>query len=155
MEKDAYISEDGQYRYWLSRGWDCDLPTVCFVMLNPSTADAEFDDPTIRRCIGFAKLWGYGRLEVRNLFAYRATDPGQLRRVDDPVGPYGDVYLAGAAASSLVVAAWGCHGELFGRHRAARKLLGNTKLYCLGKTKDGHPKHPLYLPASACLVAYP
>jgi hypothetical protein len=154
VKKDAYISECGKYRYWLSRDWDDSLSTICFVMLNPSTADADVDDPTIRRCIGFAKAWGFGGLEVRNLFAFRATDPDTLPRVADPVGPEGNDYLVGAKALSTVVCAWGNKGALMGRNAQALRLLTGKPLHCLGVTNAGHPKHPLYLAASTPLIPF-
>lgn len=86
MIKSAIISECGKYRYSLSRIWDENKANVLFIMLNPSTADGDVDDPTIRRCIGFAKSWGYGGIYVGNLFAYRATDPKELLKVENPIG---------------------------------------------------------------------
>ncbi len=87
----------GAYRYSLWREWDSRRPIVAFVMLNPSTADAAKDDPTIRRCASFARSWGYGSLEVVNLFAYRASEPKRLRQTPDPIGPANDDYLVDAA----------------------------------------------------------
>lgn len=86
MEKTAIISEDEKYRYQLSRCWDETKPRILFIMLNPSTADANIDDPTIRRVISFAKSWGYGGVYVGNLFAFRSTDPKGLKQIADPVG---------------------------------------------------------------------
>lgn len=159
MLKDAQISDCGKYRYWLSRCWDRSgtLPTVTFIMLNPSTADAEQDDPTIRRCISFAKAWGCGRLAVVNLFAFRATDPKELITADDPVGVYNDSGIAyWTQASSIVVAAWGVHGKLRGQARKMERGLRSlgVPLLCLGVTKDGHPRHPLYVKSSSELIPY-
>lgn len=140
---------DGIYRYLLVRDWS-DLLTVerrtcLFVMLNPSTADASQDDPTIRRCIAFAKGWGYSRLEVVNLFALRATDPRELELVTDPVGPGNDAAIQEAAErAQLIVCAWGTKGQLFYRDVTAARLLEGRTLHCLARTKDGHPGHPLY-----------
>src|SRR5689334_18589152 len=115
----ALFDPTGRYRYRLWRQWDPAKPAVAFVMLNPSTADATTDDPTIRRCFGFAQGWGFGRLEVVNLFALRATDPRELARHPDPVGPANDAHIAAALAlTDQAVAAWGCGGAL--RERGAR-----------------------------------
>ena len=108
MRGGATFSADRRYRYRLWREWDRSRAVVAFVMLNPSTADASRDDPTIRRCIGFARAWGFGGVEVANLFALRATDPRHLRGVPDPVGPRNARSLKLALAhASLVVVAWG------------------------------------------------
>jgi hypothetical protein len=152
-DREAKLSPDRQYRYALWRRWDRreEGRQVLFVMLNPSTADESFDDPTIRRCVGFAKSWGFGSLAVGNLFALRATDPRELRRHADPIGPENNHHLlALMAQSDLVVAAWGIDGNYLGRNKSVRdmwpdwKVLGLTK----GLINDGHPKHPLYLPAN-------
>jgi hypothetical protein len=120
-------------------------------MLNPSTADAKSDDPTIRRCMGFARQWGYDTLSVRNLFPWRATDPDELSDVDKPTvtgGYRGDIELLAAATADLVVAAWGAKVP-FGRDSEALSLLQKQfpakRLYCLGTTKNGFPRHPLYV----------
>jgi hypothetical protein len=144
----AHLSGCGTYRYSLTRSWEQGLPWCLFVMLNPSTADATVDDPTIRRCVGFARDWGYGRLHVVNLFGLRATDPKALRSHEDPVGPDNDsAILRAAARCELIVAAWGAHGSHLDRNRAVWDLLGAAGLavFCLGTTEQGHPKHPLYL----------
>jgi len=144
---------DDCYRYILTRRWD-EGSYVNFLMLNPSTADANVDDPTIRRCIGYARAWGYGSLVVTNLFAWRATDPKQLKSIMDPVGPKNDrVILETARAAHMVIAAWGNHGNLHGRDDAVRRLLAEAgiALHCLTVSPgSGQPAHPLYLPA--CLT---
>jgi hypothetical protein len=146
----ACFSDCGNYRYSLTREWDNSLPTACFCMLNPSTADQHADDPTIRRCISFAKTWGCGALEVVNLFAYRSTDPTGLRAIADPVGEENDRYIMQAAKrASVVVAAWGVHGAYKGRDVDVLPLLGDVQ--CLGVTKEGFPKHPLYVRADTNL----
>jgi hypothetical protein len=118
-------------------------------MLNPSAADAEHDDPTIRRCIGFARRWGYGALDVVNLFAFRTHSPALLKRAADPVGPENDRHLAETVArASRVVAAWGCHGGFDGRNTKVLPLLGNSSV-CFGLTRGGHPRHPLYVRGDA------
>jgi hypothetical protein len=154
----AFLSPDGIYRYALGR--DISMfggRDVNFIMLNPSTADAAADDPTIRRCIAFAKAWGFHRLVVTNLFAFRATDPGELLATADPIGPLTDSMIVDfAKAAELVVAAWGVHGIHRGRAAEVLALLGRAgvRLQCLGTTRDGHPRHPLYLRRDAALEAY-
>ena len=167
MDKGADISECGQYRYRLWRWWDSDKPMACWIMLNPSTADADEDDPTIRKCIGFTKRWDeaglheLGGIMVVNLFALRATDPKQLRSHPHPVTePTEDEELkcqnddflyteAGACSThSLVVAAWGNHGQIGTRsHNVKRGFARRSfSIHHLGLTKTEQPKHPLYLP---------
>lgn len=146
MERGATISDCGRYRYALWRKW-APGETVMFVGMNPSTADATLDDPTIRRCVGFARAWGYGGLMMTNLFAWRATVPAHMLMAADPVGSDNDATLRTAYLNAaLTVAAWGAHGTYGGRHNAVRKML--PRLHYLRLTKDGHPGHPLYLPAS-------
>lgn len=136
--------------------------TLLFVMLNPSTADDRKDDPTIRRCVGFTESMGYARLEVVNLFALRATDPDALRREADPVGPENDRHIDEAVARARhVVAAWGASVPFLGtRPTRDEEVISRVikerrvPLYSLGRTGDGHPRHPLYVPASACLSLY-
>lgn len=146
------------YRYLLTRTWDEGLPRVTWVMLNPSTADAFADDPTIRRCAAFARSWNAGGISVVNLFAFRATDPAELRRTADPVGDLNDEYVCRACRPpATVVAAWGAHGTAADRAAAVARMLAaaQVRLHCLGITRDGHPRHPLYVPASAVLQPYP
>lgn len=116
-------------------------------MLNPSTADESTDDPTIRRCIGFARTWGYGGVEVVNLFALRATDPRELRLARDPIGGLNDACLVDATArSAAMVIAWGAHGVFRSRGTAALEILSpRARLLALGWTNSGEPRHPLYL----------
>lgn len=151
---DALISECGTYRYWLRRLWDESLPCCAFIMLNPSTADASNDDPTIRRCIGFAKMWGYGGLNVYNLFALRATDPRELRKSSDPIGPDNDAHLSQIPQDAMIVAAWGSWGDYLHRAFDVHKQF-KGRLWCLGLTKGGHPRHPLYVPANQERLEYP
>jgi hypothetical protein len=141
----ATFSRDRRFRYRLWRRWDGSLPVVAFVMLNPSTADASQDDPTIRRCIGFARSWGFGGVEIVNLFAYRATDPRELRRMRHPVGPRNDRAIAAATSRAAVtVVAWGAGRPPERTARVARLLRGRD-VRQLRLTKEGHPAHPLYL----------
>lgn len=143
MTKSAVISACGQYRYELWRRW-AEGPHVLFIMLNPSTADGQVDDPTIRRCVSFAKRWGYGALCVANLFAFRSTDPTQMKKVLDPIGPDNDATLIRLARQAgLVIAAWGSHGSHLGRSKKVLQMLPAVK--ALHLTQGGDPGHPLYL----------
>lgn len=154
---DAVISASGFHRYTLERDWSLADPEnqrrVCWVMLNPSTADSVEDDATIRRCVRFSMDWGYTSLVVVNLFAYRTRNPKLLRNVwrEFAIGPDNDDAIRAAALnSSLVVCAWGVHGAMHGRSNAVRRLLQSvgTRPKALGITRDGEPAHPLYVPAS-------
>lgn len=156
MVRTAEISPDGRYRYILGRRW-ASGPRATFIMLNPSTADAEQDDPTIRRCIGFARSWGMGALQVVNLYALRSTDPSALWRAIDPIGPDNDNVLTAAAivhTDAPLVAAWGANAKPW-RVANVIRLPGMERLQALGVTKDGHPRHPLYLPATSTLRPWP
>lgn len=157
MRTSAVLSDCGKYRYRLDRQWG-DGPNMTFVMLNPSTADATQDDPTIRRCIGFAKRYSCGSLTVVNLFAYRATEPDELLRCPvDVVGPgnFETLREVGQRSNAIVVAAWGSHGA------ATPLAVGNAlaalrrPLECLGVTKSGAPRHPLYVRGDAPLIGWP
>lgn len=151
MQRTASFSRDGRYRYRLGRRWG-EGASVTWVMLNPSTADARRDDPTIRRCIGFSRMWGFGALEIVNLFALRATEPPALLRAyldgEDLAGPMGlrvtrDVLAGGAVGH--VVAGWGnIHPRLAASAEAVRTLLPASS-WCLGVTGRGQPRHPLYV----------
>lgn len=147
----AVFSPDRVYRYELRRTWG-EGGVVAFIGLNPSTADETLDDPTIRRCIGFAKRWGYGHLVMLNLFAFRATDPREMKAAIHPIGPENDKHIVQVARrADLVVCAWGVHGSYQGRDQDVLNILP-VHPQALGVTKDGYPKHPLYLPATAELV---
>lgn len=160
LSTSAELSDDGLYRYTLERVWDRQLPMALFIGLNPSTADSHEDDPTIRRCVGFAKDWGYGRLLMANLFAFRATDPSQLKLASDPIGSDNDRRLCEMYhEAQLVVACWGANGGLGERDRQVTELLWNSRswnvqLQCLGVTQAGFPKHPLYLAKDTPLNNY-
>ena len=147
--KSAVIDPTGMYRYSLSRKWS-DGDMVAWVMLNPSTADASVDDPTIRRCISFSKSWGYGGLTVVNLYAYRATNPDALKTAIDPIGPeHGVHFMRALHASSLIVAAWGaCR---YAKTDHVSHWLAQRDIQCLGVTNDGSPRHPLYVKADVHL----
>lgn len=156
----AVISPCGTYRYHLWRRWDGNLPTMCWVMLNPSTADAKEDDPTIRRCIGFAKREGCGGISVRNVFALRATHPSELAKHSDPFGPENEAHLMGARNVSLLtvlVLGWGAqigNKRLLSYYTRAQCCLLPQNPYCFGVTKAGGPRHPLYLPGDAPLARW-
>ncbi len=143
---EARFSRCRNYRYSLSRRWAEGHGRVLFIGLNPSRADHRRDDPTVRRCVGFASDWGYREMELVNLFAYRSPQPAQLKRAADPVGSNNDRWIRRASArADRVVACWGTHGE-FG-DRASQVLRELSDLYCLRVTKNLQPAHPLYLPA--------
>jgi hypothetical protein len=153
MKGRAGFSRCGRYRYWLRRSWDRTLPQCAFVGLNPSTANAKTNDPTLRRCIDFAQQWGFGSLLMVNLFSLRATDPRELLGEYDPIGPRTNLWLRRARGESqLIIAAWGNGGALQNRHSIAAKLLGNMR--CLGVTATGMPKHPLYCPKTTPLLPF-
>jgi hypothetical protein len=174
IEAGAKLSKCESYRYLLWREWrgthdpknwrwlgakdgsgaPLGEPKACvFIMLNPSTADGAQDDPTIRRCVGFAKAWGYERLEVVNLFAYRATQPAVILAMDymaDPVGPDNRDHVQNAVLDAgKIICAWGAHGGHLGQDETTLGWCGNRLIYSLGLTAKGHPKHPLYLPSTA------
>jgi|SRR6266568_1147479 len=153
VERWARISADGMYRYVLGRRWGpADGRRLTWVMLNPSVADAHIDDHTIRRCMYYSQREGFDELVVVNLYAYRTTDPDELRRVDDPAGPENDETLRHHVRNNpgAVVAAWGAH-------RLADELaapLLDRPLLCLGVTADGYPRHPSRLPNARKLQAW-
>ena len=142
----ALFSPCRRYRYALWREWIDGAGTVNFIGLNPSTADEVQDDPTIRRCVGYAKAWGFQRLCMLNLFAFRATDPKDMMAADDPIGPDNDAVLAKQVGRNDTVAAWGVGGWYRGRGQFIHDMYPQLKILRL--TKSGHPAHPLYLPAS-------
>lgn len=155
----AVISDCGRYRYTLEREWMTGQGRCLFLMLNPSTADARDDDPTIRRCIGFAQRWGHRTLAVGNLFAYRATDPAALSTVPPhvAVGPRNDEWLRWLAVrSALIVVAWGAHAAAGERAREVLgDLLADREVFCLGTTASGAPRHPLYVKGDTELEWFP
>lgn len=158
MRRTAVISRCGRYRYQLARAWDDRRPPAVFVMLNPSTADAAIDDPTIRRCIGFAQRWDCGALVVVNLFAWRATRPTDLKIVRDPVGPEADVHIMrtidyAKAEDGPVICAWGAHGDLRDRARVVTAMILSAGIVpqVLRMNASGSPAHPLYSPYSCSL----
>jgi len=158
----AVFSRCERYRYHLTRSWGPG-PRACFVMLNPSTATAEVDDPTIRKCIGFARRWGCGSIDVVNLWAIRSTDPAGVLAVDEPVGVGNDAAIEAAVErSTIVVFAWGAHvnGLLkrvgWQRVHQVREMVAHlgVRAHCLGTSADGSPRHPLYVPYETDLVPW-
>jgi hypothetical protein len=169
IDAGAVISPCGKYRYLLWREWrgthdpknwrwfgandgagePLGEPRACvFIMLNPSTADGKVDDPTIRRCVSFAKAWKFERLEVVNLFAYRATDPGVVLSLsaDEAIGPDNQEYVEDAAAGAgKIVCAWGAHGSYLNQDETVRGWCNGAPTFALKFTKAGHPGHPLYV----------
>lgn len=169
VRRAAVIDPTSQYRYALYRWW-CDdalarqwrsvgddvlvplVPLVLWVMLNPSTADAAIDDPTIRRCMGFTSFWGYEAMAVANLFARRCTDPRQLAG-GDPVGPDNDYWIRQEARyASRIIAAWGAQKAVTRRDQSVKVILLHDaacdRVEDLGRTKSGHPRHPLFVRGS-------
>ncbi len=149
----AVFSSCRRYRYeWMHR-WS-DGPYCLFIGLNPSTADEQRMDPTIRRCIGYAWRWGFGAVHIANLFAWRETDPDILKLQPHPVGAGNDAALRRlASGAGLIVAAWGTHGSH--RNRAADVIEMLPRLHALRVNRDGSPAHPLYLPGALTPVEYP
>jgi hypothetical protein len=161
-EKGATISECGQYRYNLWRKWGPG-PICTYIMLNPSTADASVDDRTIGRCISFAKAAGCDAINVVNLFAFRTKDPKIMARADDPVGPNNDTEIRDAYRMAHkhgwpIVAAWGAEKIAHERGRQVREMLAGLSddpvLQCLAISKEGHPRHPLYLSGKLVFVPF-
>jgi len=163
MKRTAKLSDCGTYRYSLARTWEPSLGAALFVYLNPSKADHEVDDPTVRKCVGFAQRWGFGAMWIVNLFAYRATDPKDLRAaqkrgvdiVGNPVNR--QAILEAAMAADRVVLAWGANATSWAPYAAnvtaaVRGELGAIRpVWHLGLTGDGQPKHPLMLAYSTPL----
>lgn len=145
----AEFSACGGYRYSLTRQWSDTRARLLFVLLNPSTADAAHNDPTVARCMRRAQLGGFGAFRVVNLFAYRATRPADLFAAASPIGPDNDKALvAGARWADHIICGWGAHGAHLGRNAAVGTLLRQMgkPLLALGTTRCGNPRHPLYLP---------
>jgi len=143
LKNTAKLSECRKYRFALWRTWDDSKPYVMFVGLNPSTADENIDDPTLTRCINYAKIWGFGGVCMANIFAFRATQPAVMKAAKDPVGPKNNEWLKALASDAgLIIAAWGNDGSYLMRSQEIRELLPN--IHCLKMNKSGEPAHPLY-----------
>ena len=157
LERDAILSDCGIYRYLLRRTWDRDKPRALVVMLNPSTADAEVDDATIRSVTRLLRGLNYGSFEVVNLFALRATDPAELARAECPIGPMNDrIVTAAIDRCDVVICAWGAHSFAVRKSTFSLSFFRSRKspIYCFGKTKSGAPKHPLYIKSGTALEVY-
>jgi hypothetical protein len=159
-DKEALISKCELYRYWLLRQWDWDLRPACFVLLNPSTADAEKNDATVRKCMGFARRWGNGGIEIVNLFAFRSRDPKKLITAKAPVGPDNDRCIDEVIlACSPVVLGWGNSIPKACRSRVddvLKRLKARGVLpVCLGITGKGQPQHPLFVKYETPLIPFP
>jgi hypothetical protein len=147
----ALYSDCGAYRYLLRRSWGAGGQLLC-ILLNPSTASEVRNDPTVARCERRARALGYGGFAVANLFAWRATAPADLRAAADPIGPDNDRVLNGAATEAdAILCGWGVHGSHLGRGAevAARLWAAGHRLLHLGITREGHPRHPLYVAYAA------
>lgn len=158
LKSGATFSPDKKYRYKLWRIWDSTKPKCSFIMLNPSTADAIVLDPTVRRCLDFARLWGYGSLIVGNIFALRSTDPKELYKSEDPIGTGNDEALLDIVKNSdIAITAWGTHGAFTKRGAKVLSMLlpdHVEKMAHLGFTNNGEPIHPLYQPKSEVPIKY-
>lgn len=159
MKRHAVVR--GQFRYSLTREWEPSPQVVLWVMLNPSTADGTKDDNTVRKCVGFARRWGFSGLEVVNLYAFRATSPRDLAGAKYPIGPDNDTVIVGACERArIAVLAWGNHAEA-GRARYVTRLVrncinrGDANVFCLGVTQVGQPRHPRVVPYATPLVHPP
>jgi hypothetical protein len=152
----AIFDVSDRYRYSLWRAWSAYHPRIAFVLLNPSTADEHKNDPTIRRCIGFARSWNFGSMEVVNLFAFRATNYRELYNASEPIGAENNRFLMQAVKhASTIVLGWGTRGMLLSRDRQVISLLAGRKdVYCLGFTKNGLPRHPLYVRGDTKSVSF-
>lgn len=149
------LSPCEKYRFYLGRWW-ADGLNCLFIMLNPSTADDSTDDPTIVRIIDFARRWGCGSVSVVNMFALRATSPSVMKAHSDPIGPDNNYWIERClrAADGPIVVAWGNHGTHMDRDLEVAELIVGYDVKCLGITKQGQPRHPLYLPKDAPLQPF-
>jgi hypothetical protein len=143
MIMSAELSNCRAYRYSLSRIWDKSKPYVLFIGLNPSTADENTDDPTIKRCVDYARRWGYGGLKMANLFAFRATLPSDLKKASEPIGIDNDSHIKELSKDAeITVVAWSDDGIYLDRDKEVIKFIDNPM--CLNINKSGQPSHPLY-----------
>ena len=154
----AKFSSCRRWRYLLWRCWDARKPAANFLMLNPSTADEFKLDPSCTRARNYAERWGFGAVQITNIFAWRATDPEEMKGVKDPVGRANDAAILEAARKAkIVVCAWGNHGEHLGRGKKVLAMLLHHRLpiHCLRLNSAGHPAHPLYLPGTLTPTVFP
>lgn len=157
-DREAVLSADGVYRYTLGRRWSQGPRRATFICLNPSTANAEIDDPTVRKCVGFAKRWSMDALTIVNLYAFRATDPARLKRAGFPVGPDNDrSIVAACTGAERIVLAWG--GNVGPGDRRVLSVVAMLRkeavqLWCLGRCDNGSPRHPLMLAYETPLIPY-
>lgn len=153
LQTDAMFSPDRVHRYSLTRIWDNSFGYVALVCLNPSTADEKLDDHTIRRCVEFSRQWGFGGMHLYNIFALRSTDPQLLYTHSNPVGEQNNEFLRAIPDSTPIICAWGTHGNFRDRGRNCLNFhLHKLDRWCLRKTLDGCPGHPLYLPYSCVRI---
>jgi hypothetical protein len=158
LDRDAFISDCGKYRYLLRRVWDYGSCRALVIMLNPSTADATVDDATIRSLTRLLRGLGYGSFEVVNVFAFRSTDSKRLLDIDDPVGPQNESIVRSAIGRcDVAICAWGAHPMAREASIDIRNAIRAVRpaMYCFGKTRDGSPKHPLYIKSGTKLEVYP
>jgi hypothetical protein len=146
MKKDAIIDKSGKYRYMLTRQWGAGNNFINFILLNPSTADHQIDDPTVKSCIALTVNNGFDGFYITNLFAFRATQPSDLKKASDPFGPENEKYLKRYnKLCSITIVAWGNHGSFLGGSERVLDIFKRKPLHCLAKNKSGAPKHPLYV----------
>ena len=155
MKYSAQFSRCRRYRWTLTREWDSTRGTCVFIGLNPSTANQFRDDPTIRRCINYSMQWGFGKLIMVNLFAFRATNPSTMKADNHPVGKYNIKYINSACRQAdLIIAAWGNHGFYNKQSETICRYLHDRPVKCFEITKRGQPVHPLYQRNDAKLIAF-
>lgn len=146
MSGNAVFDSSGEYRYWLQRKWDDLKAKVSFIMLNPSVADSEWDDRAVQRCIFFARNWGFGSVEIVNLFAYQTESPKILKSVMEPIGKDNDKYILETLKNAdIIIAAWGNDGAFRNRYKEILTLVQDYDLHCMGITAESQPKYPARL----------
>jgi hypothetical protein len=152
---EAVFDPSGIYRYWLRREWDTSKNRITFIMLNPSEANADYDDPAVIRCMDFSQKWGFGSMEIVNLFALCTSDPSIMKKHQNPVGPDNDNYIYNTTANSnIIIAAWGNDGAHRNRSSEVLHLIWDYDLYCMGLTKENQPRYPARLTTSTSYVKY-
>lgn len=151
----ASFSRCKRYRYSLTRQWDDSKKLACLIGLNPSTADKDSNDPTIRRCISFTEEWGFGGFVIVNLFGFKSPHPEILKKASDPVGSRNNIAIARTVNNtSKVILMWGNHGSFRDRDSEVLRILEGRPLYCAGITKTGAPRHLLYVKGSTVLERF-